>query len=311
MSEEKENIAAFLDLKGWENASVHAIAGDMSTRRYMRVQSEDGTAVLMVAQENQSKFIGMTEWLRALGLSAPEIMASNASEDMLLLEDFGDVSFGDLIKQHPADIERLLFELVDVLLTVRSGAPPNLPDAAPSELIDWTRLADAHYPGINSEGLQQFREVLLEELSFAATFEQSTSLRDFHSQNVQWLAGRRGAQRFGLLDYQDAFLTHPAYDLMSLMTDARFPFFPNQRDAVIDHYVERSGDNLDDFKHASFALSAQRNLRVLGIFARAKMHLDCLPVTYRYLSEALESAAFSDIRSDVLSAIPAPDGAPA
>lgn len=165
---------------------------------------------------------------------------------------------------------------------------------------------------MNGAGLAGFREVLLKLLEDALSGGPTVSLRDFHADNLMWLPDRKGIQRFGLLDYQDAFLTHPAYDLVSFLTDARFDVPKALREATIQTYLDRSGDPAEPFHRAFAAMSAQRNLRILGIFAHGAAsgrghHLDKLPRVHGYFAEALEHPAFDAVRMETLAALPDPN----
>ena len=123
---------------------------------------------------------------------------------------------------------------------------------------------------------------------------------------------RTGVRRLGLLDYQDAFLTHPIYDVVSLLTDARTDIEPEFRAQMIEAYAQRTGRDLAAVKLAFAAFSAQRNLRILGIFARSAsrdgkpIHLPKLPRVHAYLIEALQHPVFVSVADDAIAAIPPP-----
>ncbi len=198
---------------------------------------------------------------------------------------------------------------IDLLLAIRALPAPDLAKPDAETLVAWTELADQHYPGIQPDRLTAFRTILRDTLETALQTPASVSLRDFHTENLMWLPDRSAHHRLGLLDYQDAFLTHPAYDLMSLLTDARLPVPSGIRDATITHYLARSGDDPERFRTAFDALSAQRNLRILGIFARAGKHMAHAPNTHGYFVEALNNPVFDPVRDDTLAAVPPPGGA--
>lgn len=305
MPDRRREIDAFLQLHGWCDGSREAIAGDMSPRRYWRLTRHGRSAILMDADAPMTAFADMTKWLANLGLSAPEIYVADPLAGLILMEDFGNTSLKSALSDDPK-LESTVFEdCLTLLLEIRQAAPPPLTKPDAIELVDWTVLADAHYPGADGNGLAGFREVLRDVLLSVLQTE-SVSLRDFHTENMMWVPQRKGHRRLGLLDYQDAFLTHPAYDLVSLLTDARTWIPRSLRSKIQDRYIERSGDDPDLFKRAFVALSAQRNLRILGIFSRAGMHLNCLPNTYRYFAEALEHPVFDRVRNETLRALPAP-----
>jgi hypothetical protein len=306
MTDRAAQIAAFLTRAGWQDARQTPIAGDMSPRRYSRLANGVQTAVLMDADSPMHTFVTMTEWLRTAGFSAPAILAAQPGDGLLLLEDLGTTPVKSLLLTQPDCATGIFDGCIDLLLAIRALHTPDLGKPDAETLVAWTELADQHYPGIQPDRLTAFRTILRDTLETALQSPASVSLRDFHTENLMWLPDRSAHLRLGLLDYQDAFLTHPAYDLMSLLTDARLPIRRQLREDTIARYLARSGDDPQSFRTAFDALSAQRNLRILGIFARAGKHLDHLPTTYGYFRAALENPVFDTVRADALAAIPAP-----
>ena len=278
----------------------------MSSRRYQRLSNADRTAILMDADGDMTAFVKMTRWLAGLGLSVPEILAADPEAGLILLEDLGITSMKSAMKQTPSRKGDYFQYCLDILLRIRAsdanGLFLNQPTA--SDLVAWTKLADEHLRGIDSKGLQAFRDTLEGILSSVLDSRVTVALRDFHSENVMWLPKRSGFRRLGLLDYQDAFLTHPAYDLVSLLTDARNVVSKADRLAICEQYVARSGDQPEPFNLAFAALSAQRNLRILGIFARAGIEGEYMRNTFQYLVEALEHPAFDVVREETMTALP-------
>jgi len=138
------------------------------------------------------------------------------------------------------------------------------------------------------------------------------ALRDYHSENLIWLPERTGIRRVGLLDFQDAFLCHPAYDLVSFLRDARRDISEGLSDILIDRYIRSNKCEPADFHLAVAVYGAQRNLRILGIFARlsrkaGKPHyLNLIPRVWRQLSIDLAHPALNDLRRIVLADLPEP-----
>ncbi|MCV6594373.1 MAG: phosphotransferase [Silicimonas sp.] len=310
-----DTARAFLARAGWDDAQITPVAGDLSARQYHRLTGPGGSAILMDARalpESLAPFQAMTGWLRALGLSAPEIRAADPGTGFLLLEDLGQNGVGAMLST-PETRQTALLTAIDLLLHLRQARPPALtcPDAA--TLCDWTRLADAHYPGADPTRLEAFRARLETVLTPFCAEPATLSLRDFHADNLLWLPGRQGLARLGLLDYQDAFLTHPVYDLVSLLTDARSEIAPATRAWGIAAYAAAAGDDPDRLSRAFAAFSVQRNLRILAIFHRAARidgkthHLPKLPRVYGYLREAFDHPAFADLRPELDHALPPPE----
>lgn len=318
MMDRARSIQTFLHDAGWADADRRPLAGDLSARQYFRLVRPNGdTAILMDApplvDASVPAFLGMTEWLRDADLSAPAVLAKDRGRGLLLLEDFGDMKLSVLIEKDPTRRSEIYTLCIDLLIHIRNCEVPDLvrPDA--SELVDMTRLAEQHYPGLRVAGLSTFRARLETVLADLLTNDISTSLRDFHADNLMWLPERSGVRKLGLLDYQDAFLTHPVYDLVSLLTDARTDIDPQLRHQMIDLYARESGDDIVRLALAFAAFSAQRNLRILGIFTSAAAefgktaHLPKLPRVHGYLVEALGHPVFADVAAEALAAIPRPD----
>ncbi len=313
----RETARIFLKAAGWANATASPMVSDLSARSYLRLIRNDQTAVLMDAGSDHAStraFQSMTGWLQTLGLSVPEIFAAQPKDGLLLLEDLGTISVSKLLAEHenaPGIYERCM----PLLLAIRHATAPALPCPSARELCDWTKLADAHYPGANAILLGRFRAGLETILAEMLELSVSVSLRDFHVDNMMWLPERKGVQRLGLLDYQDAFLTHPVYDLVSLLTDARTDVPRDVRQRFIERYAELSGDDHATLSRAFAAFSVQRNLRILGIFHRSAQahgkahHLPKVPRVYGYLTEAMEHPVFDDLRPVFAQALPRPKGA--
>ena len=309
--------AAFLKAQGWDDATLRPVAGDLSRRSYFRLSRSGETAVLMDAGDDRASvppFLKMTAWLRQAGLSAPEVLGADVDNALLLLEDLGPVPASEMMSDPNAQAE-VLDACIEILLAIRNSPPPPLPCPGAERLCEWTRVADEHYPGADSGALDEFRGALKDILSRFLADGCTVSLRDFHADNLMPLPHRAGVARLGVLDYQDAFLTHPVYDLVSLLTDARVEVPPALRARYVERYATVSGDRLATLRTAFAAFSAQRNLRILGIFHRAARdlgkthHLPKVPRVYRRLMEATQHEVFRDVRGILCAGLPAPEAA--
>lgn len=314
MDERAATIEGFLTVAGWQSAERRPLAGDLSSRRYERLMRADGTTAVLMdddgAGSSVAEFVRIAEWLKSANLSAPRVFAQDLLRGLLLLEDLGDRKVSGFAA--PEEREVVYGVILDLLVLIRAQRPPELGKPDAGTLVDMTRLADGHYPGIRSDRLVKFRKHLGRILSDLEGDAPCVSLRDFHADNLMWLPDRPGLARIGILDFQDAFLTHPVYDVVSLLTDARQDVAPALRDKMVDAYLARTGDDSERFRLAFAAFSLQRNLRILGVFARAakemgnRKHLTKLPRVYGYLISALDHPEFADFASDVRAAIPKP-----
>src|SRR3982751_2809239 len=265
----------FLAASGWAGADILPLAGDASFRRYFRVVSGDRTAVLMDApppHEDPRPFIAVAEWLASVGLSAPPILARDLDKGLLLLGDFGDWRLREFLDDDPQR-EGELYELAtDVLVHLHQHAPmPGLKPHGLEQWLDELRLfTDWYCPavgvGVDVDGyLAAWTDVLTPVADDGLS--PVTVLRDYHAENVMLVEGRKGIAHFGLLDFQDALAGHPAYDLASVLEDARRDVPVAIERAMIDRYIAATGHG-EALEHAYWALAAQRNTRILGVFTR-------------------------------------------
>ncbi len=311
MPEPDDALRDFARDAGWGRASFETVAGDLSARSYFRLKAGGQNAILMDSRSDPDvarRFVRVSDWLTVAGVSAPAILFGRTEDGLLLCEDFGTYSATKLLVSDSAFEADFDTTAVELLLTLRNGIPPDLPCPDKCELAAMTSLADEFYPGADGQRLADFRNCLhnvLSKIEGPAT----VSLRDFHADNILWLPHRQGVRRMGLIDFQDAFLVHPVYDLVSLLTDARTEVTRDRRASVIETYASRSGDDPRTLHAAFSAYSAQRNLRILGIFHRAAalgrtQHLPKVSRVRRYLVEALEHPQFDGVRDATLAALP-------
>ncbi len=317
-------IDIFLKDAGWGNADRAILAGDASNRSYDRLQDATlGRAVLMNAPpekgEDTKPFVKITEWLLESGLSAPKILASDPTNGFLLLEDFGDDLFARLCAADPT-LEPLLYEAaVDALLTLKDQKPPT--DVLPYDgatflreaqlLTEWYLPAVTGYP-TTVEAASEFDDLISEACSKILNEVYVTVLRDYHSENLIWLPGRSAAKRVGMLDYQDALVGHPAYDLVSLLEDARRDTPPDLQRTMLERYMAQSGMNQTAFETAYNILGAQRNIKIIGIFARLclrdkkKDYLQYMPRVWAHLQRDLSDPALANLRDWITRNVPEP-----
>ena len=265
----------FLAAAGWHGARIEPLAGDASFRRYFRVIAEGREAVLMDApppHEDPRPFIAVAEWLSGIGLNAPEILSRDLEQGLLLLDDFGDQRLRETVDSAPHR-ERELYEIAtDVLIHLHRHAPmPGLPPHGLDQWLDEAMLfTDWYCPavGIEVDGAA-YRAAWREALAPVANdgLGPVTVLRDYHAENVMLVEGREGVEHFGLLDFQDALAGHPAYDLASVLEDARRDVPAAIERTMIDRYKAATRQSAA-FERAYWLLAAQRNTRILGVFVR-------------------------------------------
>jgi aminoglycoside/choline kinase family phosphotransferase len=257
-------------------------------------------------------FISITDHLEKLKLSAPNIKTRDIPDGFLVLEDLGDDLFAHVLKQRP-ELEQTLYRAaVDVLLHLHQAPPPSgVKTYTPELMCHLASLAFEWYvdlPDLKTAFIQLMRPVLEDLIGRNDVL----ALRDYHAENLIWRPDRTGLRRVGLLDYQDAMLCHPAYDLISLLRDARRDVTAVTRDALIDYYVQRTDQDSAMFRSACAVLGVQRNLRILLIFARLSIgygkpkYVDLIPRVWAHLIEDLKHPHLAALRNFLLDHLPAP-----
>ena len=312
--------ADFLVATGWAEATAAPLAGDASARSYQRLTRADGaTAVLMRsgADDSTPRFLTIAHHLTTLGFSAPEVLAGDPQDGRLLLEDLGDGVFARLVEADPAAEPALYRAAAGFLADLhRHPAPPDLPLQTPAMLAAAVAPAADWYLGQGTEqpaaaaALARTLEPALATILPAA--QPVLVHRDFHAENLIWLPGRAGAAQVGLLDFQDALVGHPAYDLVSLVEDARRDLSPGIRAVVVEEYARLTGSDPATLDTAMAILGAQRNLRILGIFARLTLaaakprYVPLIPRVWGHLQGDLAHPALAPLAETVARLLPAP-----
>jgi aminoglycoside/choline kinase family phosphotransferase len=345
-----DEARAFLDGAGWGKATLTALPGDASTRRYARVAVNGHRAMLMDQPQNAEepacppdatpeqrrslgynaiarlagadcgRYIATANFLRARGLSAPDIYAADTAKGFVLIEDLGDDLFADALERG-SDENALYGTAIDALVKLHiepapSLLPPDKPLYAYDEtamiaeidlVTDWfipVALGRAAREDEIFEHRELWRSTLRTTLSTAPVFVH----RDYHAQNLMWLPGRDGAARVGIIDFQDAVAGRPSYDLISLIEDARRDVSPELGAAMTTRYLDTikahgASVNADIYRAEMAVMAAQRNAKIAGIFARLykrdnkPRYLGYLPRVWGYLNRDLAHPAMADLKS--------------
>ncbi len=311
-------LGAFLARHGWGDARRAPLAGDASFRRYERLERSGARAVLMDApppKEDVRPFVALARHLRALGFGAPEVLAEDPELGALILEDFGDATFTRILAEKPAE-ERPLYELAtDVLVRLHRlpsarAVPGGLEPYNHKRLLDEAMLLfDWYYPAVTGRraSAQAQREFVMAWLGTAfmglSDLPPTLVLRDFHVDNLVVRGKGEGIARCGLLDFQDALEGPRAYDLMSLLEDARRDIAPELASAMTERYLAAFPD-LDraPFMGDFAILAAQRHAKVIGIFTRLLArdgkpdYLVHIPRVWRLLELRLDHPALAAVR---------------
>ncbi len=337
-----KGVMEIMRSSGWSGAQRTFMLGDASTRAYERLQKATGEkAILMISPprpdgppvrfgksysaiarlaENIRPFVAIGRALRAESLSAPEIYGADLENGFAILEDLGSEGVvdaaGPIRERYAVALDVLAFlhgralpEIVPVGDGTNYQIPPYDLDAL---LIEIELLADWYAPHIGGAALSSgqratfvnlWRQTALEIANAAPTW----TLRDYHSPNLIWLNERDGLARVGVIDFQDCVMGHPAYDVASLLQDARVDVPDEMELRLLGHYAQLRRAAAADFDMAAFArayaiLGAQRATKILGIFARLDkrdgkpQYLAHLPRVTRYLRKNLAHPALILLR---------------
>ncbi|HHB80736.1 MAG TPA: aminoglycoside phosphotransferase, partial [Aliiroseovarius sp.] len=269
MTDRAAQITDFLETAGWGTACRTPLAGDASNRRYERLVTSDGLqAVLMDAPpergEDVRPFVTIAKHLSGAGLSAPAIFASDPAAGLLLLEDLGDDLFARVVMREPGRENSLYQSAIDVLATLHDKPLPTQITSYDALLMGkLAALSVEWYGSGNPDDAAQIGQMVTDLC--AGLKIDVLILRDYHAENLIWLPDRDGVKQVGLLDFQDAMVGHRAYDLVSLLQDARRDVPSALEEQMINRYCTLTGQDRGAFETAYSLLGAQRNLRIIGV----------------------------------------------
>jgi aminoglycoside/choline kinase family phosphotransferase len=358
-SEREAAKRAFLSANGLGDARREPLAGDASTRAYERLH-RPGKAPLIFMDQPPSietapcppsaspderralgynasarlaagrvdAFIASAGYLRARGLSAPQIQAADAPLGLAVLEDLGDGLYARLVEAGAA--EAPLYEAaIDVLLQLHQESPPDVLSADGSSwpLLSYDELALRtgldmfiewwpKYAGTEpfaADAVDQWEAIWAPIRARGAAGASVFCHRDYHAENLIWLPARRGAARVGLLDFQDALRAHPAWDLLSLLQDARRDVPPALESAMLERYLTARPDLDRETFLADYAgLAALNAARIVFIFARQvaffkrPRYRDLLPRVWATLERDIAAPNMAPIKAWFDDHVPVP-----
>jgi aminoglycoside/choline kinase family phosphotransferase len=344
MSEREAERRAFVDSAGWHGAQIVPRPGDASTRSYARVSLNGRKAMLMdqpqtaetpaapadaspeerralgynavarLAGADCARFVAVSNYLRGLGLSAPEIYAADCERGFVLIEDLGDDLYADVVTAG-GDERALYGAAAEVLAALHgSGAPADWAGKplhaydetsliAETDLMTEWFLPHALGRKARPDEVDEHRALWAAALAHARDATPVFVHRDYHAQNLIWLPRRKGVARVGLIDFQDAVAGTRAYDLVSLIEDARRDVPYGIAEATTTHYLAATGADADAYRAQMAVMAAQRNAKIAGIFARLNKrdgkprYLAYLPRVWGYLNRDLEHPALASLKS--------------
>lgn len=324
MTNRETEVQEFLSRSSWDHAVRSPLAADASNRSYDRLSDPKtgARAILMNAppltNDPVSTFNDIAQRLLNANLSAPKIFACAPDTGLMLIEDLGDNLFARLAADNP-ELETTMYRAaIDALCHLhKNGNALGLPaydDAVYRK--EASLVTDWYLPAIQGHSTDTYQEKIYTDLVSRACDTLSGPdilvMRDYHAENLLWLPERSGVGKVGLLDFQDALVGNRAYDLVSLLEDARRDTSMRLQTEMKAHYCQEMGIEQSVFDHDYAILGAQRNLKIIGIFARLCIrdkkpsYVDLIPRVWAHLQNDLAHSELTDLREWVATNVPAP-----
>ena len=328
-------INRFVDLSHMTGGTRYFFEGDASSRRYERVTNDTSTKLLMdmparpdgpvvrigksysaIAHlaEGIGAVVAINDYLVELGYSAAQIFDADIRTGLALIESLGSNVFGKMISRGD-DVREPMKAAAEVLADM---AKRDWPNKAPvrggndhhiaaydldAMMIEVDLLPSWFWPlhkksEVNDGQRTEFWAIWNTLLTGINPARPVWTLRDYHSPNLLWIPERQGLGRVGIIDTQDCVMGHPAYDLVSMLQDARVDIDFQLADELFEYYCElrMAAGKFDarEFSRAFAILGAQRATKILGIFARLSrrdgkhIYLNHIPRVSRYLKRNLD-----------------------
>ena len=292
-----------------DNFTINHINGDCSSRTYFRIDSPLGSNILMDSSleiDSYHNFLKIGSWLYNNDFKSPKIYAHDEKLGLMLLEDFGHHSLASYIGANP-DREISLYEKSIDILTKLHKIKPTIA----LKSFDHTMLNNSlkkffliHFlPNIIPQdnlkpAFEELLDIFNELYSSFSSLNEVVVLRDFHAENLMVIH----EEDLGIIDFQDAMVGNPAYDLLSLLIDARRDVSHELKTHCIRYYIDSMGlNNTNDFNKCYAILSAQHGLRLIGLFFklvhhdRKEQYRPCLIRTKNYLANTLINPELSPL----------------
>ncbi len=347
------DICAFLRGTRHGHDAISYLQGDASVRRYARLRAATGEQTILMdwpqqpdgppirdgrpysriahLAESVRPFVAIQSVLDDAGFSAPSILAHDLDRGLLIIDDYGDRVFGTEIRDGVS--QPVLWRAgVEALAALRRVTPPatmSLSDGSMVQLPRYNRealgietelLLDWYWPALHgapAPAAARAEYIALWDAIFARleTLPHGLTLRDYHSPNLLWLPDRAAPKNVGIIDFQDAQIGPHAYDLVSLLQDARVDVDAALEAELLAHYCALASSKDGDFDGRGFrwsyaALGAQRNSKILGIFARLAhrdgkpAYLAHIPRIWRYVDRCLAHPELGELATWYAQAFP-------
>ena len=298
---------------GFKKEDIISIKNDASFRKYYRIKNKK--LIVMDAPpdkgESIEQFRAIADIIHTFNLSAPQIVSFDTKQGFMLLEDFGQTSFSNILNK---DNESKLYKkAIEVLIQINKQSKSKEKkisklksysiDLLVNEsllFIDWY-LEKRKGELVSSDQKKEFIQILNDFYNNIKPQSSTLVLRDYHVDNLFFLNNQKSLKQVGLIDFQDAVIGSPLYDLASLLEDVRRPLRRNLQKKLLEIYIKAINFNVQDAEREMRFFSIQRNLKILGIFCRLSIrdkkdgYLKYLPNAVKLLRKNLQDPFFINL----------------
>lgn len=292
--------------------TTEPILGDAGLRNYYRITDKAKTYILMDCPPSYCSvqpFIDMAIFLKDNKFSAPKIFHQDIKNGFLLLEDFGTINLKNYILANKELSKNTYLLMVDLLVALQQKPLPDKLQTVTDEdlitelkiFVDWY-VPHTYKKELSKKQLEEFINIWRSILKQKTVHQQSLVLRDYHVENLMYLEKEKSLRKLGLLDFQDALIGSPIYDLVSLLEDARIDVPRTEALDCAEYFAQKKNLDVESVLIDYHILGAQRNCRILGVFARKAMrdndegYLQYIPRVLKYLKYDLSHSTLAPLK---------------
>jgi len=275
IDDNKNNIKKFLKINNLEKYKLIKIKQDASSRKYYRIKNKNIILMESIQNENKNKeFVKLSNYLNSINFSAPKVLVKNHNKGLYLIEDFGNYTFKNAIKEKIKE-ETLYLNAIEVLAKLQNYKSfPNIPRYNYNNYFKELNIfIEWYFKEINinlsKEALNKWGILWKKALKQIIDDSKILVLRDFHAENLFWLPKRKNIKKIGLIDFQDALIGHITYDISSLLEDVRRKVSLKTKNAALKKFIKlKKIKDKNLFYKNYYTIAAQRNAKIVGIFIR-------------------------------------------
>ncbi len=307
------NLHSFVINCGFKEEDIISIKNDASFRKYYRIKNKNLIVMDAPPEKGESveQFKTVADIIYDFNLSAPQIISLDTKHGFMLLEDFGQTSFSKILnKDNESELYKKAIEVLIEINRLSKSKEKRLSklksyskDLLVNEsllFIDWyLEKREGELISINQK--KEFIQILSDNYNNIKPQSSTLVLRDYHVDNLFYLSNQKSLKQVGLIDFQDAVIGSPIYDLVSLLEDVRRPLATNLQNELLEFYIKGVNINVQNFEQEIKFFSIQRNLKILGIFCRLAIrdkkdsYLKYLPNTVKLLRKNLQDPFFINL----------------